>query len=101
VGTEIERGLSKKALVLNILVHDVGSSAALVIKQEMLALGGDAAYHSGTIDHEVDKTDLLIMGTPLQLRRLVRRLSRMDYFRLAKTGKEIGQMLETRDVDSG
>ncbi len=97
VGSAIRQALSKKAVTLNVLLKDVRTPAALIIKQEMLALGGDAAYHRDTIDSGVDHTDVLVMGTPVQLERLTRKLSKMTYFDLDKTSKKMDKLLDLRE----
>ena len=96
VSPVIRKALAKKALVLNMIVHDVDTPAALIIKQEMLALGGDAAYHSDTIDHATEHTDVMIMGNPIQLRKLSTRVTKMEDFGLGKIGKELRELLDVR-----
>lgn len=96
VSPVIRRALAKKALLLNMIVHDVSAPAALIIKQEMLALGGDAAYHSDTIDHATEHTDVMIMGNPIQLRKLSARVTKMEDFGLSKIGKELTELLHDR-----
>jgi len=93
VREEIRPTLARKSFTLGILLKDMKIPSALIIKQEMLALGGDAAYHHDTIDFGVKSTDILIMGTKLQLNRLVRRLKTMDYFGLDRIGNAIQNLL--------
>ncbi|MHA1925325.1 MAG: dihydropteroate synthase [Candidatus Thorarchaeota archaeon] len=81
-GGEIVTALSRKAVNLSFLLRNIKTPAALIIKQEMLALGGDAAYHTDVIDSEIDETDVLVMGTPFQLERFIDKLLKMDYFGL-------------------
>lgn len=94
VGEEIRGALAKKGVMVQILLEEVSVSAALVIKQEMLAVGGDAGYHYDTIDHGIEKTSVLIMGTKAQLERFTAKLSGMSYFRLAGIGKRIQAALD-------
>lgn len=96
VSPVIRKALARKALVLNMIVHDVSTPAALIIKQEMLALDGDAAYHSDTIDHATEHTDVMIMGNPIQLRKLSTRVAKMEDFGLSKIGKELRELLDNR-----
>ncbi|MGY5854354.1 MAG: dihydropteroate synthase [Candidatus Thorarchaeota archaeon] len=98
VGTSkrIRRVLARKALILNLLVRNIRTPSALIIKQEMLALGGDAAYHHDVIDHKISETDLFIMGTPFQLKRLSNKMKLMKYFGLTGVGEEISSILEQR-----
>jgi dihydropteroate synthase len=97
VGSGIRRALSRKAVTVNLLLKNVRAPAALIIKQEMLALGGDAAYHHDTIDSGVDITDVLVMGTPIQLERLVKKLIEMTYFDLDKIAVGMKELLNTRE----
>ena len=93
VNSEIRSSLAQKSIMLNIRLRDIKIPAALIIKQEMLALGGDAAYHHDTIDFGIDSTDVLIMGTKMQLKRLGHKMRKMDYFRLEKIGESILTLL--------
>ena len=103
VGTSpsITKSLSRKALILNVLINGLKPSAALIIKQEMLALGGDAAYHHDIIDSQVESTDVLIMGTPLQIERLTKKMETMTYFGLKRIGETISKLLSNRELDLG
>ena len=97
VGVDIRRGLSRKAVTLSFLLRNIKTPAALIIKQEMLTLGGDAAYHTDVIDAGVEKTDVLVMGTPLQLERFIDKLLRMDYFGLPKIGSTMRNLMDKRE----
>lgn len=57
-----------------LLVPRLKPAAANIIKQEMLALGGDAAVARGTVACSVPHTDVLLIGTAKQLDRLCRKL---------------------------
>jgi len=96
-GGEIVTALSRKAVNLSFLLRNIKTPAALIIKQEMLALGGDAAYHTDVIDSKVEKTDVLVMGTPLQLDRFIDKLLRMDYFGLPKVGGTMRDLMAKRE----
>jgi len=66
--------MKKKTLLYNILLKNVTTTEALIIKQEMLARGGDAALPREAVSHEVEKVDLMITGTNLQIERLIRKI---------------------------
>ncbi len=66
--------MKNKAVFLNILVTNISTTEALIIKQEMLARGGDAALPRGAVSHEVDKVNLIIFGTQLQVERLIKKI---------------------------
>jgi len=92
-GPDIAKHLANKAVILNFLVRNVGTPAALILKQEMLALGGDAAYHHDVIDRGIDCTDVLVMGTRLQLNKLVKRIVTIRDFGLAGIGSTIRDLM--------
>ena len=71
----------KKGESLNILVKDVKSPAANVLKQECIASGMDAAVTKGVISCTVDTTDVLLLGNKATYQRLIKRLS-VQYFGL-------------------
>jgi len=48
---------------------------ANILKQEMLALGGDAAVARGTVACSIDKTDVILIGTDKQLHALCSKLA--------------------------
>lgn len=56
-------------------VNNITTTEALIIKQEILARGGDAALERDAVSHETEKTDVLIIGTILQFEKLVHKLS--------------------------
>ncbi len=66
--------MKNKTVFLNILLKNISTTEALIIKQEMLARGGDAALPRGAVSHEVDKVNLLIFGTQLQVERLIKKI---------------------------
>ena len=63
--------MKKKMLIYNILINNISTTEALIIKQEMLARGGDAALPREAVSHETQKVSLIISGTPLQVERLI------------------------------
>ena len=64
--------MKKKTLIYNILLNNISTTEALIIKQEMLARGADAALPREAVSHEADKVSLIISGTQLQVERLMR-----------------------------
>lgn len=77
---------------LTILLPGVRAAAANIVKQEMLALGGDAAVARGTVACSVATTDLLLLGTRKQLTRLCRKLQQQP-FGLAALATELETLL--------
>ncbi|MCZ7356398.1 MAG: dihydropteroate synthase [Candidatus Methanoperedens sp.] len=66
--------MKNKTVLYNILLRNITTTEALIIKQEMLARGGDAALPRGAVSHEVEKVDLIIMGTQLQVERFIKKI---------------------------
>jgi dihydropteroate synthase len=62
--------MQDKSIHLMLKIRNLTTTEALIIKQEMLARGGDAALTRDAVSHEMEMTDVLIMGTLLQLGRL-------------------------------
>jgi dihydropteroate synthase len=71
VGSQVMQG---KSINLMLKIRHLTTTEALIIKQEMLARGGDAALARDAVSHETETTDVLVMGTLLQFGRLARKL---------------------------
>ena len=63
--------MKKKTMVYNIQINNISTTEALIIKQEMLARGGDAALPRDAVSHEIQKVSIIISGTQLQVERLI------------------------------
>lgn len=68
-----------KALHRLVKVEQVPVQAAQIIKQEMLAKGGEAAVCRGVIGCTVDKSDVLLMGTEKQYNLLCKKLQAQPF----------------------
>ncbi|WP_420846919.1 dihydropteroate synthase [Methanococcoides seepicolus] len=55
-------------------ISNITTTEALIIKQEILARGGDAALERDAVSHETEKTDVIVIGTLLQVRKLADKL---------------------------
>lgn len=66
--------MQNKSIHLMLKIRNLTTTEALIIKQEILARGGDAALTRNAVSHETEMTDVLVMGTLLQLGRLARKL---------------------------
>ncbi|MBD3405800.1 MAG: dihydropteroate synthase [Candidatus Lokiarchaeota archaeon] len=97
-GKGIIKALAKKMIHISIHIRQVSIPGALILKQEMLALGGDAAYHHDTIDSKIDRTDVILMGTLLHMKKLAGKIKKMRYFGLEKIGSSIQTLLEIRNL---
>ncbi len=66
--------LSSKAVYLTIKLEGVSSYAANIIKQEMLGKGSDAAVNRGVVNCSVESSEVLMMGTCSQYKKLIYKL---------------------------
>jgi dihydropteroate synthase len=66
---------------------------ANILKQEMLALGGDAAVARGSVACSVEASDAILVGTEKQLRLLSARLAQQP-FGLPSLGEELAALLD-------
>ena len=73
--TEIgSKVMKNKTVHINILLKNITTTEALIIKQEMLARGGDAALPRDAVSHESETADIVITGTQLQIERLISKI---------------------------
>lgn len=85
--------MQDKARMLVLKIAGASVPVAHILKQQMLSLGGDAAVHKQVLTHAIESSDVLIMGTPLQLGRLVERLS-FQPFDVPALGERIAGILD-------
>lgn len=69
-----------KARHFLIMIENASSAAANIIKQEMLSMGGEAAIHKDIYFNKIDSSNVLLMGTISQYRKLLSRLRIQPYF---------------------
>ena len=89
----IETFMNKSA-ILPLKVLKVRTPAANIIKQEMLACGGDCAVHAGCVVCAQDHSDILLLGTKKHYRLLLQKMAMMPYFGLPKIKEELQLFLE-------
>jgi len=92
-GTDI---MSSKGVFRTVVVRDVPIKAALIIKQEMLAKGGEAALPYSAAGLSVESCDLLLMGTLRQYERVLVNL-RLQPFGLPAIARQIECALANYD----
>ncbi|NPV26940.1 MAG: dihydropteroate synthase [Firmicutes bacterium] len=85
--------MAPKAVSRVLYLNSVPVHVAHILKQEMLASGGDAAVHRGVITGEVEQTDVVLLGTLKQLQQLVIKLKTQPYFRLPQLAEQIDTVL--------
>jgi dihydropteroate synthase len=82
------KAVSRVIKLENVLLQD-----AVIIKQDMLSIGGEVAVPRNTFELFKEKGDILIIGTVKQLFELVEKLNR-HYPRLQKIATEISLVLK-------
>ncbi len=83
--------LSPKFNVLHFYGEHVDYRAAAFLKQELLARGGDTVVTKHVIDGKTDFSDVLLMGTPSQLKSLIEKLKSMDCWGLKQLREEFSR----------
>jgi dihydropteroate synthase len=81
--------IARKGLVRLVRVDAVSLKAAPLLKQELLAAGGDAAQARGIADHSVRESTVVLAATPGQYQRLTPKLERQPFHL-----KELGRAVE-------
>ena len=82
-----------KSIGLVIKLEGVRTPAALILKEEMLSKGGDAAIHRDCITGKVDRSDVLLMGSEAVLNRVTAALHAQP-FSLPAIADEIRKAVE-------
>jgi dihydropteroate synthase len=87
--------MAPKAILKVIKLENVVLQDAIIIKQDMLSIGGEVAVPKNTFELHKTTGDILIIGTIKQLRDLVVKLNR-HYSRLKNIANNLEILL--RDV---
>lgn len=85
--------LEKKCRFFCLFFSGLRSQEALILKQEMLARGGDVAIPWKALNIKEEKLDVLIMGTESQIRALCSKLA-LQPFRLSELSKNMEKALD-------
>jgi dihydropteroate synthase len=85
--------MAPKAITEVIKLSNVVLQDAIIIKQDMLSLGGEVAVPKNTFKLNEEKGEILIIGTIKQLNELVEKLDR-HYSRLKKIAEELSIVLK-------
>src|SRR4051812_13092801 len=87
----------QKAAFQPIKLEGLSCVAANVLKQEMLARGGDCAVHRDCLTLDREQSDVLLLGTRAQYRELTEKLKEQA-FGLPEAGQQIAELLERIDA---
>ncbi len=82
----------RKGQVYPVRLDGVSLKAAPLLKQEILAVGGDSAHARGIADHTATTTSVVLLATWGQYRYLLPKLRRQP-FRLAEVADEVERAL--------
>jgi len=82
------KAISKVIKLENVVLQD-----AIIIKQDMLSIGGEVAVPRNTFELHKETGDILVIGTIKQLNELVDKLNR-HYPRLKNIAKELAVLLK-------
>jgi len=85
--------MAPKAIFKVITLEQVVLQDAIIVKQDMLSIGGEVAIPKDAFELKDRCTDILIMGTITQLRELIGKLER-HYPRIQIISKELSVLLK-------
>ena len=85
--------MAPKAIFRVIKLENIVLQDAIIIKQDMLSLGGEVAIPKDAFELKEQSADILVMGTLKQLRELVGKLNR-HYPRIKAISKELSILLK-------
>lgn len=84
---------ASKSRIIPLKITAVRTPAANILKQEMLAAGGDCAVPANCILNDTERMDVVLLGTVKHYRILARKLAQMNFFGLAALQKELQTFL--------
>ena len=85
--------MAPKAVLLVVRLHGVVLQDAVMMKQDMLSVGGEVAIPRYTYDRMAETADIVVMGTVTQMDALVGKLGR-HYPRIRALGEELARVVE-------
>ncbi|MFZ0698898.1 MAG: dihydropteroate synthase [Thermoplasmata archaeon] len=84
--------MTRKGRIYPVRLDEVSLRAAVLLKQEMLAVGGDASHARGVADLSVERSAVVLLATWGQYQRLIPKLRRQP-FRLREVAEEVDEVL--------
>jgi dihydropteroate synthase len=81
-----------KAVLVMVRCREVVLQDAVMVKQDMLSVGGEVAIPRYTYDRMAELADILVFGTVAQLEELVEKLRR-HYPRIRALGEELSAVM--------
>ncbi|MDD4028792.1 MAG: dihydropteroate synthase [Caldisericia bacterium] len=86
---------AKKANMLCIQADHIGYREATILKQTFLSQGGDVAVHKNVLDHSVQDSSILMMGTENVFSLCLQSLERQNYFQIPTIRASLAHFLRT------
>lgn len=71
--------MNKKGIFLTLKVEALQLRAAIILKQEMMALGGEVVVSRDVMTLKPERTDILILGTEKQCQKLILKLYQQPF----------------------
>lgn len=91
--------MAPKASVEPLKLLQIRTPAANILKQEMLALGGECVNPKGTINCSLDRVDVILLGNRRQYRQLLTKLGTMaNWFGIQSIMDDLWEFLEPGPV---
>ena len=91
---------ANKNQILPFKLLEVRTPAANIIKQEMLAAGGDAVVPTGCVLNKDKYSDVLLLGTRKHYNILLKKLELMPYFGMDKIKAELEAVLSENKLQT-
>ena len=88
------KDLSEKCKIYTVLVENITPREAMILKQELLSIGGDCAVPKECILNNLMLTDAILIGNRIQLEILIKKL-KQQVFNLSKLGGELEMLIKT------
>jgi len=85
--------MAPKAISKVIKLNNITLQDAIIIKQDMLSIGGEVAVPRNTFELKEEKADILVIGTIAQHRLLIEKLNR-HYPRIKKIAAELETVMK-------
>jgi len=85
--------MAPKAVFMVIQLDHVSLQDAIIVKQDMLSIGGEVAIPKHSFDLETDPGSILLMGTLAHYQELIGKLAR-HYPRIQRLAKEIETVIQ-------
>ncbi len=79
-------------------IFNVLAPAANIIKQELMALGGDCAINKYCVNCKVETSDIILLGTDRQYKKLLAKLKYMTFFRIQEIAVELENYIKNNGV---